>query len=78
MEAEKCEHQVENMFSIEFSRTQPNTKKYFSKYVLKCHQTPENILHLENILHRAKHSLKHMFFSACAKHSLISQDKCLI
>ena len=26
----KCEHQVENVFSIVFSTTQPNTKKYFS------------------------------------------------
>ena len=25
----KCEHQLENVFSIVFSRTQPNTKKYF-------------------------------------------------
>ena len=39
----KCEYQVENVFSIVFSRTQPNTKKYFSKYFLKCHQIPENI-----------------------------------
>ena len=39
----KCEHQVENVFSMVFSRTQPNTKKYFSKYFLKCHQIPENI-----------------------------------
>ena len=31
----KCEQQVENVFSIVFSRTQPNTKKYFSKYFWK-------------------------------------------
>ena len=41
----KYEQQVENVFSIVFSRTQPNTKKYFSNYFLKCHQAPENILH---------------------------------
>ena len=28
----KCEQQVENMFFIIFSRTQPNTKKYFLKH----------------------------------------------
>ena len=39
----KCEQQVENVFSMVFSRTQPNTKKYFSKYFLKCNQTLENI-----------------------------------
>ena len=39
----KYEQQVENVFSIVFSRIQPNTKKYFSKYFLKCNQTLENI-----------------------------------
>ena len=43
----KCEQQVENVFSIIFSRTQPNTKKYFSKYFLKCHQSLENIFFSE-------------------------------
>ena len=43
----KCEQQGENMFSIVFSRTQPNTKKYFSKYFLKCHQSLENIFFSE-------------------------------
>ena len=38
----KCEQQVENMFSMVFSRTQPNTRKYFSKHFLKCNQTLEN------------------------------------
>ena len=47
----KCEQQVENVFSIVFSRTQPNTKKYFSKYFLKCHQTPENIFFFEKYFH---------------------------
>ena len=55
----KCEQQVENMFSMVFSRTQPNTRKYFSKHFLKCNQTRENILHLENILHWNKCSLSH-------------------
>ena len=32
----KCEQQVENVFSMVFSRTQPNTRKYFSKHFLKC------------------------------------------
>ena len=41
----------ENVFSIVFSRTQPNTKKYFSKYFLKCHQTPENIFFFEKYFH---------------------------
>ena len=35
----KCEQQVQNVFSIVFSRTQPNIRKYF----LKCNQTHENI-----------------------------------
>ena len=39
----KCEHQVENVFFIVFSRTQPNTRKYFLKHFLKCNQTHENI-----------------------------------
>ena len=39
----KCEQQVENVFSMVFSRTQPNTRKYFSKHFLKCNQTLENI-----------------------------------
>ena len=47
----KCEQQVENVFSIVFSRTQPNTKKYFSKYFLKCHQTPENIFFSKEYFH---------------------------
>ena len=47
----KCEQQVENVFSIVFSRTQPNTKKYFSKYFLKYHQTPENIFFFEKYFH---------------------------
>ena len=38
----KCEQQVENMFFMVFSRTQPNTRKYFSKDFLKCNQTLEN------------------------------------
>ena len=47
----KCEQQVENVFSIVFSRAQPNTKKYFSKYFLKCHQTPENIFFSKKYFH---------------------------
>ena len=43
----KCEQQVENVFSIVFSRTQPNTKKYLSKYFLKFNQTHENIFLFE-------------------------------
>ena len=39
----KCEQQVENVFSMVFSKTQPNTIKYFSKHFLKCNQTHENI-----------------------------------
>ena len=39
----KCEQQVENVFSMVFSRTQPNTRKYFSKHFLKYNQTHENI-----------------------------------
>ena len=39
----KCEQQVENVFFMVFSRTQPNTRKYFSKHFLKCNQTHENI-----------------------------------
>ena len=43
----KCEQQVENMFSMVFSRTQPNTRKYFSKHFLKCNQTHKNIFLFE-------------------------------
>ena len=39
----KCEKQVENVFSILFSGTQPNTWKYFPKHFLECNQTLENI-----------------------------------
>ena len=35
----KCEQQVKNVFSMVFSRTQPNIKKYFPK----CNKTHENI-----------------------------------
>ena len=39
----KCEQQVENVFSMVLSRTQPNIRKYFSKHFLKCNQSHENI-----------------------------------
>ena len=39
----KCEGQKENVFSILFSATQPNTWKYFPKHFLECNQTLENI-----------------------------------
>ena len=39
----KYEQQVENVFSMVFSRIQPNIRKYFSKIFLKCNQTHENI-----------------------------------
>ena len=39
----KCEEQKENVFSILFSATQPNTRKYFSNHFLECNQTLENI-----------------------------------
>ena len=42
-QSRKCEQQVENVFSMVFSRTQLNTIKYFSKHFLKCNQTHENI-----------------------------------
>ena len=32
----KCEEQEENVFSILFSATQPNTRKYFPNHFLKC------------------------------------------
>ena len=38
----KCEQQVENVYSMVFSRPQPNTKKYFPF---------PKIVFLENILH---------------------------
>ena len=40
---EKCEEQEENVFSILFLATQPNTRKYFPKNFLECNQTLENI-----------------------------------
>ena len=43
----KCEQQVENVFSMVFSRTQPNTRKYFPKHFLKYNQTHENIFFSE-------------------------------
>ena len=42
-QSRKCDQQVENVFSMVFSRTQPNTRKYFSKHFLKYNQTHENI-----------------------------------
>ena len=39
----KCEQEVENVFSMVFSSTQPNTRKYFSQYFPKYNQTLENI-----------------------------------
>ena len=53
----------ENVFSMVFSRTQPNTRKYFSKHFLKCNQTHENIflfgnrIFSENTFTRTKRSL---------------------
>ena len=37
----KCEEQEENVFSILFSTTQPNTRKYFPKHFLEYNQTLE-------------------------------------
>ena len=39
----KCEQEVENVFSMVFSTTQPNIRKYFSQYFPKYNQTLENI-----------------------------------
>ena len=39
----KCEQEVENVFSMVFSTTQPNTRKYFSQYFPKYNQILENI-----------------------------------
>ena len=39
----KCEQQVKNVFSIVFSRIQPNIRKYFIKHFLKWNQTLKNI-----------------------------------
>ena len=54
----KCEQQIENVFSMVFSRTQPNIRKYFSKHFLKCNQTHENIFLSGNTFTRTKRSLK--------------------
>ena len=60
----KCEQQVENVFTMVFSRTQPNIKKYFLKHFLKCNQTHENIffsgkyLFSGNTFTRTKRSLR--------------------
>ena len=48
---ENVRKKIENVFSIVFSRTQLDTKKYFSKYFLKCHQTLENILFSKKYFH---------------------------
>ena len=53
----KCEQQVENVFFMEFSRTQPNIRKYFSKHFLKCNQTHENIFLSGNAFTQTKRSL---------------------
>ena len=53
----KCEQQIENVFSMVFSKTQPNTRKYFSKHFLKCNQTHENIFLSGNTFTRTKRSL---------------------
>ena len=51
----KCEQQAENVFSMVFSRIQPNTKKYFSKHFLKCNQTHENIFIFRKYLFSEKY-----------------------
>ena len=70
----KCEQQVENVFSMVFSRTQPNIRKYFPKHFLKCNQTHENIFlfrkiaflkniyFLEILLHEPNAALVFTFF----------------
>ena len=61
----KYEQQVENVFSMVFSRTQPNIRKYFPKHFLKCNQTHKNIFFSEkylfsgNTFTRTKRSLTH-------------------
>ena len=54
---ENMSKQVENVFSMVFSRTQPNIRKYFPKHFLKCNQTHENIFLSENTFTRTKRSL---------------------
>ena len=43
----KCMQQVEHVFSMVFSRIQPNIRKYFPNFFLKCNQTHENIFFSE-------------------------------
>ena len=40
---ENVRNKKKNVFSILFSATQPNTRKYFPKHFLECNQTLENI-----------------------------------
>ena len=53
----KCEQQVKNVFSMVFSRIQPNIRKYFPKFFLKCNQTHKNIFFSGNAFTRIKRSL---------------------
>ena len=53
----KCEEQKENVFSILFSATQPNTWKYFPFLKIAF---PENIYFSKNILHWTKQNLSHI------------------
>ena len=47
----KCEKHDKNGFSRAFSRTQPNTRKYFPKHFLECNQTLENVFISEKYFH---------------------------
>ena len=49
-------------FLIQFSKMQPNTRKYFPFPKIF---SPENILHSENNLHVAKHSLSKFGMKIC-------------
>ena len=72
----KCEEQEENVFSILFSATQPNTRKYFPKHFSKIQPNtlkyfpfpkiafPKNTYFLKNILHKPNTALENMVSSS--------------
>ena len=75
----KCEEQEENVFSILFSVTQPNTRKYFFRKYFEMQPNtkkyfpflkiafPKNIYFPKNILHKPNTALLMYYFSHFAE-----------
>ena len=64
----KCEQQVKNVFSTVFSRTQPNTRKYFSKHFWNATKHLKIFSFLKNSI-SGKYLFSRKYFT-WTKHSL--------